>query len=260
MLLLMWLAGCLLVALASAALSQADAPWLLGLAALMAAQAAVLAGRAARLPALVTWPVGLGCRHRVRGRLRPHRSWPLRRPGGAADADRGQVRRALVRVVAVPARGGCGGPRSDRPRLRARPARAVAAHGREHLGGADAGSSRRLAHVARALVPYLRLTDAVVRVAADGVAVVLPGADERVAMSVLGRMPAPERGDLLLGTATFPDDGQTYALLKERGPVAQAAVGERRTGPARTDTRARPEPAGADGGRPAGCAGRDAHA
>ncbi len=60
MLLLMWLAGCLLVALASAALSQADAPWLLGLAALMAAQAAVLAGRAARLPALVTWPVGLG--------------------------------------------------------------------------------------------------------------------------------------------------------------------------------------------------------
>ena len=61
MLLLMWLAGCLLVALASAALSQADAPWLLGLAALMAAQAAVLAGRAARLPALITWPVGLGC-------------------------------------------------------------------------------------------------------------------------------------------------------------------------------------------------------
>jgi hypothetical protein len=60
MLLLMWLAGCSLVALASAALWQSEGPWLLGFAALMAAQAAVVAGRTARLPALVTWPLGLG--------------------------------------------------------------------------------------------------------------------------------------------------------------------------------------------------------
>jgi lipopolysaccharide/colanic/teichoic acid biosynthesis glycosyltransferase len=75
--------------------------------------------------------------------------------------------------------------------------------------------SRRLGEIARALMPYLRVTDAVVRVAADGVVVVLPGADDRVALSVLDRLPAHQRAGLLLGMATFPEDGQTYALLKE---------------------------------------------
>jgi lipopolysaccharide/colanic/teichoic acid biosynthesis glycosyltransferase len=64
-------------------------------------------------------------------------------------------------------------------------------------------------------MPCLRVTDALVRVAADGVVVVLPGADDRVALAVLDRMPAHQRGDLLLGTATFPEDGQTYSLLKQ---------------------------------------------
>ena len=77
------------------------------------------------------------------------------------------------------------------------------------------GASRRLAQVAGTLAPYLRLTDAVVRVAADSVVVILPGADDRSAMAVLQRLPEPERGDLLIGTASFPEDGQTYGLLKE---------------------------------------------
>jgi len=76
-------------------------------------------------------------------------------------------------------------------------------------------SSRRIAGLARALVPSLRITDAVVQISAEGVVVVLPGADERVALAVLDRLPGGQRGDLVLGTATFPEDGQTYALLKQ---------------------------------------------
>ena len=219
MLLLMWLAGCLLVALASAALSQADAPWLLGLAALMAAQAAVLAGRAARLPALVTWPVGLGC--------------VTAYAVGYGLTDLGLfVGLAAVLMLIVDRFAGLsfglspflleeGAAAPDpiaRDFARVRRERSQLTVASISVAGTR-GASRRLAHVAHALAPYLRMTDAVVRVAADGVAVVLPGADERVAMTVLGRMPRPERGDLTVGTATFPDDGQTYAVLKE---VAQS--------------------------------------
>ena len=215
MLLLMWLAGCLLVALASAALSQADAPWLLGLAALMAAQAAVLAGRAARLPALVTWPVGLGC--------------VTAYAVGYGLTDLGLfVGLAAVLMLIVDRFAGLsfglspflleeGAAAPDpiaRDFARVRRERSQLTVASISVAGTR-GASRRLAHVAHVLAPYLRMTDAVVRVAADGVAVVLPGADERVAMTVLGRMPHPERGDLTVGTATFPDDGQTYAVLKE---------------------------------------------
>ena len=76
-------------------------------------------------------------------------------------------------------------------------------------------SSRRLARVVRAVLPYLRVTDAVVRLAGGGVVVVLPGADARVAASVLGRALAAEPPGLLLGVATFPEDGQTFAVLKD---------------------------------------------
>ena len=70
MLVVMWMAGCSLAALASVALSAADGPWLLGFAAILAAQGIVLAGRAARLPAWVTWPAGLGLVAALRGALR----------------------------------------------------------------------------------------------------------------------------------------------------------------------------------------------
>jgi lipopolysaccharide/colanic/teichoic acid biosynthesis glycosyltransferase len=76
-------------------------------------------------------------------------------------------------------------------------------------------SSRRLARIARELVPRLRMTDAIVRVAPWRVVVVLPDTAGGVAMSVLGRAPAGERADVLLGIAAFPEDGQTFASLKE---------------------------------------------
>ena len=209
MVLLMWLAGCALVA----ALSTADGPWLLGFGAIIAAQCALWAGRTTRLPAAAGWiaavvPVavaalayggtdrfvyiGLSALLLVLGdRFAAH--WAglsaFLLPGGPPDPiarDFARVRRerSPLTVASIS---------TERPR----------------------GASQRLARAARALAPYLRLTDAVVRVAADGVVVILPGADDRSAMAVLQRLPELERGDLLLGTASFPEDGQTYGLLKE---------------------------------------------
>jgi lipopolysaccharide/colanic/teichoic acid biosynthesis glycosyltransferase len=219
MLLLMWLTGCSLVALASAALSQAGGPWLVGFAALMASQAVVLAGRAARLPALVTWPLGLGC---VAAYAVGYGLPDLAVFVGLAALLMVVVDRFAALSVGLSAfllRDGTAPAdpiARDFARVRRDGSRLTVASisvARTRV------SSRRLAQVARALVPHLRVTDAVVRVAPDGVAVVLPGADERVARTVLGRIPAGERNDLVLGTATFPDDGQTYGSLKE---VAQS--------------------------------------
>ena len=61
MLLLMWLTGCTLVAITSAALYEAEGPWSHGFAAVMAAQVAVVAGRMARVPAAITWPLAFAC-------------------------------------------------------------------------------------------------------------------------------------------------------------------------------------------------------
>jgi lipopolysaccharide/colanic/teichoic acid biosynthesis glycosyltransferase len=218
MVLLMWLVGCLLVA----ALSAADGPWLLGFGAVMAAQCALWAGRTTRLPAAAGWIAAVACvalagvgydgadRFVYLGvgalllvladRFAAH--WiglsAFLMPGGrppdpiARDFARVRRERSSLTVASIS---------TGRPRQ----------------------ASRRLAQVARTLAPYLRLTDAVVRVAADSVVVILPGADDRRAMAVLQRLPEHERADLLLGTATFPDDGQTYALLKE---VARSRQGQ----------------------------------
>jgi len=215
MLLLMWLAGCSLVALASAALGNSETPWLLGFAALMAAQAAVVAGRTTRLPVLVTWPLGLG------GVVAYAFGY------GLSDLAVFVGLAALLMLVVdrfAALSVGLSGFLLKDSTVPADPiARDFARVRRERSSLTVAsisvtrtrGSSRRLTQVAHALIPYLRVTDAVVRVAPDGVAVVLPGADDRVAKTVLGRVPARERSDLVLGTATFPDDGQTYALLKD---------------------------------------------
>jgi lipopolysaccharide/colanic/teichoic acid biosynthesis glycosyltransferase len=77
------------------------------------------------------------------------------------------------------------------------------------------GSTRRLAQVAGELATGLRVTDAVVRVATGAeVVVVMPGADSDVALAVLGRSPAGERTNALIGVASFPEDGQTFESLK----------------------------------------------
>jgi lipopolysaccharide/colanic/teichoic acid biosynthesis glycosyltransferase len=218
-----WLASCALVAVASAALSRAEGPWLLGFAAIMTAQVALLAGRAARLPAAVGWTAALAC-VAVAG---------LRYPSGdrlvyvglavllLVVADRVAVFTAgLSAFLLGDAAAGTASPPDPIARDFARVRREQSPLTVASIAvGRARGSSRRLAQVARALVPYLRVTDAVVRVAADGVVVVLPGADDRIATAVLDRMPVRQRGDLLLGTATFPHDGPTYALLKD---VAQS--------------------------------------
>jgi lipopolysaccharide/colanic/teichoic acid biosynthesis glycosyltransferase len=219
LLLLMWLVGCSLVALESAVLSQSDGPWLLGFAAVMAAQAAVLSRRAARLPPLLTWPVALGCvlAYALAYGFVAHLPFLALAVLLMLLVDRFAV--LSVGLSAFLLNDSSAGTRMLRSATLAPPdpiARDFARVRRERsqltvasISVARPGrSSRRLARVARALVPCLRVTDAIVRVAADGIVVVLPGADHAVAMTVLER-------DLVLGTATFPDDGQTYALLKE---------------------------------------------
>ncbi len=209
MLLVMWLAGCSLVAVTSAALARADGPWLLGFAAIMAAQVVVLTGRAVRLPPRVTWPLAIAC------------LGACALAYDAADVvilvGLGLV---LMLVVDRFAALSLGLSTFAPPDAVAREfARARRHESRLTVASispaATRGSSRRLSRTARELVPCLRLTDAVVSVANGRLVVVLPGADHRVAMTVLGRVPAAARGNLLLGTATFPNDGQTFGLLKE---------------------------------------------
>src|SRR3954470_4008605 len=183
MLPLMWLAGCALVALASAALSQAEGPWLLGFAGLMAAQAALLAGRALRLPAAVGWAAALACIGAAA--LAYHGGDRLLYLGLAAlvlaVADRFAVVAAgLSAFLLGDAAAGTRSPADPIARDFARVRREGSPLTVASIAVARArGSSHRLAEVARALLPCLRVTDAVVRVAADGVVVVLPGADER---------------------------------------------------------------------------------
>jgi lipopolysaccharide/colanic/teichoic acid biosynthesis glycosyltransferase len=216
---LTWLSSCALVAIASATLSRAEGPWLLGLAAIMAAQVALLAARAARLPAAAGWAIALAAI--AVGAL-----------GYAGDDLLVYLSLALLLLVvadrvAVLAAGlsafllgdGAAGTRLP-PDPIARDFARVRREGSPLTVASIAAApqrarSRLLAEIARALMPCLRVTDAVVRVAADGVVVVLPGADDRVAMAVLDRLPDHQRAGLLLGTATFPEDGQTYALLKQ---------------------------------------------
>ncbi len=217
MLLVMWMAGCSLAALASVALSAANGPWLLGFAAILAAQGVVLAGRAARLPAWVTWPAALGL----------VALYAVRYGAGDLVAYVGLAAALMIFVDRIAAL-------SDGISTYLLPdgrtsaptdpiARDFARVRREELPLSVAlvsfseprRSSRRLARVVHELLPYLRVTDAVVRLAAGGVVVVLPGADARVAAAVLGRALAAEPPGLLLGVATFPEDGQTFAVLKE---------------------------------------------
>jgi lipopolysaccharide/colanic/teichoic acid biosynthesis glycosyltransferase len=207
----MWLAGCSLVALASAALSNTEGPWLLGFAAIMGAQVVVLAGRAARLPSWATWPFALAC---VAVYALGY---------GAADlviyvglvavlmlvVDRFALLSAGHSAALAPA------DPIARDFARVRREESPLAVACISVGGTR-GVSRRLAQIARELAPGLRMTDAVVRAATDReVVVVLPGADRRVAVTVLARAPAAQRTDALLGIATFPEDGQTFASLKE---------------------------------------------
>lgn len=226
MLLLMWLAGALLVALASAALVNADGPWLLGFGAIIAAQATVLVGRAARLPSWATWPLALGCV--AVGALGYGGADLILYLGLVAAlllvADRFAA--LSVGLSSFLLRDGAAGTRSLRSATLAPPdpiARDFARVRREGSRLAVASlsvsegrrTSRRLARIARDLLPCLRVTDALVRGLTGRLIVVLPGADESVALAVLGRAPIRDRANVLVGVALFPDDGPTFASLKE---------------------------------------------
>ncbi|MEA2402575.1 MAG: hypothetical protein QOK00_2978 [Thermoleophilaceae bacterium] len=207
MLVVMWLAGCALAALASAVVTRAEGPWLLGFGVIMAAQAVVVVGRAARLPSWATWPPALGC---VGAYALHYGAEDLVIYVGLAALLMLIVDRFALLSVGV----------SPSPDPVARDFARVRRE-RSHLAVASIsvpggrGSTRRVAQVAGELATGLRMTDAVVRVATGAeVVVVMPGADSDVALAVLGRSPAGERTNALIGVASFPEDGQTFESLK----------------------------------------------
>jgi lipopolysaccharide/colanic/teichoic acid biosynthesis glycosyltransferase len=216
---LTWLTGCAIVALTSVGLSRIDGLWPLGFGAIIVAQAVLLAARRVRLPAVAAWMLGLICL--AAGAFAYDGSERL------AYLSLAPLLLVVVDRFAVISEGlsafvladGAAGRRSPpdlvaRDFARVRRERApltVASISAAHPRGAG----RRLARATAALITHLRVADTVVRVAADGVVVVLPGADERVALTVLDRLPAHQRADLLMGLATFPEDGQSYARLKQ---------------------------------------------
>jgi hypothetical protein len=211
-LLLLWSAGCTLAALGSAALSGGDGPLLVGVAAIVAAQAVVVVGRAQGLPSALVW--GLALAFTAVGAVGRHGTSLLLYLGLVAAllivADR-------FAALAVALSGLCL-PGAEDPIAREL---ARARRTESHLAVASIaaprarGASRQLTHVAHALTPSLRRSDAIVRAIADRLVVVLPGGDDAVAIAVLRRALADVDGDLRIGTATFPRDGPTWASLKE---------------------------------------------
>jgi hypothetical protein len=223
-LLVMWWAGCTLAALL-AARTSAEAAWIPAVAAVMAAQAAVLAGAAFGLPSWATWPAALACAA----------AGALGRSGTDLVVYLGLV--AILLLVArrfarlsvdlsafCRPRDDAAGPRTLHTTTLADPiAREFARARRDasHLAIASIampegrGAARRLARIARELVTGLRRTDAVVRAITNRLVVVLPGGDEEVATTVLERALVGERAEVLVGTATFPQDGATWESLKE---------------------------------------------
>jgi hypothetical protein len=211
-LLLMWSGGCMLAAVSAAVISAGDGPLLLGVAAIIAAPAAVVAGRAAHLPSGAVWASAITCA--AVGTLGRH--------GLALALYLGLVAALLIvadrfAALAIALSAFCL-PGKDDPIARefARARRDDSRLAVASIAVPRArGTSRRLARVSRALMPSLRRTDAVVRALANRLVVVLPGGDDDVAIAVLSRALADDGGDLRIGTATFPHDGPTWALLKD---------------------------------------------
>ena len=225
MLLLMWSGGCILAALSSVALSGSDGPWLPAAIGMVIAVIAVLAGRAARLPSWAVWSVAIGAAA-VGAASRTGVDLVLylglvtallllaqRFATVAVDLSafslpegEGGGRRTLhTTTLADPVAREFARARRDESRLTVA---SIAVPGTR-------GASRRLARIAGELVPHLRRTDAIVRAITNRLVVVLPGGDDDVAMAVLGRALAAHDADLLVGTATFPHDGPTWASLKD---------------------------------------------
>ena len=240
----MWWAGCTLAALL-ATLTSADAAWIPAVAAVMAAQAAILAGAAFWLPSWATWPAALTCA--AVGAL------------GRSGTDL-VVYLGLVAILLLAAgrfarlsadlsafcRPEEAGPRTLRTTTLADPVAREFARARRdesHIAVATIavpearGAARRLARIARELVPSLRRTDAIVRAITDRLVVVLPGGDNEIATAVLERALVGERVEVLVGMATFPEDGPTWESLKEVARVREQPWQRTRTSRAARVTR-----------------------
>jgi hypothetical protein len=223
-LLVMWWAGCTLAALL-ATLTSAEAAWIPAVAAVMAAQAAILTGAAFGLPSWATWPAALGCA--AVGALGRSATDLVVYLGLVATLL--LVTRSFARVSAdlsafCRPKDDAAGPRVLRTTTLADPVAREFARARRdasHLAVATIavpearGAARRLARIARELVPSLRRTDAIVRAITNRLVVVLPGGDDELATAVLERALVGARMELLVGTATFPEDGPTWESLKE---------------------------------------------
>jgi len=223
-LLLTWLAGCTLAAVLGG-LTWGGSAWVPGVAAVMAAQAAVLAGSASRLPSWATWPAALVCA--AVGALGLHGTGLVlylvlvgvlllvasRFAGLSADLsafclphdDAAGRRASRTTTLADPIAREFARARRDQSQL------AVASIAVPEARGA----ARRLGRIARELAPGLRRTDAIVRAITDRLVVVLPGSDNDRAIAVLERSLVGARRDVRVGTAAFPEDGPTWESLKD---------------------------------------------
>jgi lipopolysaccharide/colanic/teichoic acid biosynthesis glycosyltransferase len=226
--LMTWFGACSLLALAAGALSSNGGPQVLGVAAIFAAQAGILAGRAGRLPYWVVWPAAIGCA--TVGALGKHGVEVILYLGLVALMlvliDRFAALSVDLSTFCLP-RGGARG-RDSKTMLLTDPVAREFAHVRRQGSPLTVasisvptrrGASRQLARIARALLPSLRRTDVIVRALKGRLVVLLPGGDEHVAASVLDRSLAGESADVFVGIATFPHDGPTFASLRE---IAQA--------------------------------------
>ena len=260
MLLLMFLGACSLAGMAAAVASSGDAPAWLGVGALAVAVGSILAGQAERLPAWVSWPIAIAGGAVGALSLEGAELVLYLGLGGVllVVVDRFATLSSGLSGYCVP-RGGAGhrGPKATP--LTDPVAREFAHVRREGKSLAVAsisvpGSrqvSRRLARVARELLAELRRTDVIVRAVNERLVVVLPGGDHQVATAVLRRCLGEEHAGVLVGIATFPQDGPTFAALRlaaqsreQPWPGAGEPPDER---PAAERVRSRPE-AGPDQG------------
>jgi hypothetical protein len=222
---LMWWVGCGLAALSAVSIAADSAPWAAAVVATMAAQAALIAGRTVGLPAWVRWPAALAPiaavwlgEHRTVGVAQvllvaallvvADRVAALSgRLTGVCIPDRDCGRRTTTRTITLadPVAREFARARRDGSQLAVASVRLASAH----------GASRRLRHVAKALLLNVRRTDAIVRPLTDRLLIVLPGGDDDTAMAVVARALVGVPDDVLVGVATFPQDGPTWSALKD---------------------------------------------
>jgi lipopolysaccharide/colanic/teichoic acid biosynthesis glycosyltransferase len=254
----MWLAGCSLAALSAALLSHAGGPWLLGVAGLIAAQGALMAARAARLPTWAAWPAVILCA--AIGAV-GFDGWEVAAYVALVAlllllVDRFTALSVKLSTFVVPT-SGAGTPAQGTMTLMSPVARELAHARRESWPlsvvslsvPVGRGSSRRLAKVAQELVLSLRRSDVIVRALSDRLAVVMPRLEGEAARAVLARALDGSEESILVGIATFPEDGLTWAALKDAARQREQpwAPGERDRGggPAQRLT-SPPRPVGAD--------------